>query len=177
MQNSPPNREINHHTTCCLFFVQFHGCLYPGTLPALVETRTYDGDRLDFGGIISGEDRGGFEAPKESQLCERWAVLSSATSAYYGESNITAQLSSLDGWCVVIVGDTRQGEHRGPTKKAPRRRSFTPSCELLASPTGGCRETIILLAAHVCLFLSSLDPETSKTRAPPFYKKLGTFSL
>ena len=43
-----------------------------------------------------------FEPPPDSEMCDRWAVLTSI----FEPTDTVRQLAAADGWCVVVVGDT-----------------------------------------------------------------------
>lgn len=71
-----------------------------GRVFKMKHTRTYQGGRLD-----SSKRRETFPPPEASEMCERWAVITSI----FEPTDAVRELAATEGWCVVVVGD-KNGE-------------------------------------------------------------------
>ncbi|CAM9455259.1 unnamed protein product [Scytosiphon promiscuus] len=69
-----------------------------GSLFAMEKSRTYEGHRLS-----PEQPMSTFSTPPESEMCDRWAVLTSI----FDPTDTVRQLADADGWCVVVVGDKK----------------------------------------------------------------------
>lgn len=56
----------------------------------------YEGTRR-----VSGKPESGFDRPPDSEMCDRWAVLTSI----FDPTKTVRQLALAEGWCIVVVGD------------------------------------------------------------------------
>ncbi|CAN0583099.1 unnamed protein product, partial [Laminaria digitata] len=71
-----------------------------GKVFKMKKVRAYKGKRLDF-----SQRREHYPRPEESEMCERWAVVTSI----FDPTETVRQLAAASDWCVVVVGD-KNGE-------------------------------------------------------------------
>ena len=67
-----------------------------GKVFKMTHIRTYQGQRLD-----SSQRPETFPPPDDSEMCERWAVITSI----FEPTDAVRELAATEGWCVVVVGD------------------------------------------------------------------------
>lgn len=90
-------QEINPDATLP---THFRSSATGGSVFSMEKIRTYDGPRLDH-----NLPQSTFPPPGESDMCERWAVLTSI----FEPTDTVKQLADAEDWCVVVVGD-KNGE-------------------------------------------------------------------